>query len=186
MSTTGSLEESYEWSEHVQHQHDPSGHIRYCKVGRLYTHATEHLSTINHGCTRSSLKPISTDSSHSSHVFSFHTVATSRSTLGLGVSALLRLVPIALVLRVLPACLSRLRHHCHTPCRDGFATQDQSFGESVCCICLGRFLHDQFSFLMFRLEPQESCLNMLETTASLSLDDSAGCCGVDAKSQLDR
>ena len=63
----------------------------------------------------------------------------------------------------------------------------QSFGESVCCVGLGLFLHhDQLLSRVFRLGPQESCLNMLERTASLSLDDSACCCGVEAKSKLDR
>ena len=138
---------------HVYHQHAPSGHTRKCKVDRLYTHATEHC-TIHFKSVIIALfvlilardtVPVSTAprpsftfapvarsspsppaSSHSSSICSCHTVATLRSTLDEGLHELLRLVPTVMVMRVLPACLSRLRHPCRSPCRDGFATRDTS------------------------------------------------------------
>ena len=61
----------------------------------------------------------------------------------------------------------------------------QRFHESICCVRLSRFLdHNQLSFLMFRLRPQESCLNELERTAPLSLADAACCYRIDSQSEL--
>ena len=63
----------------------------------------------------------------------------------------------------------------------------RGFDESVSRVRLGRFLHqDKLSLFVVRLKPQESCLNVLERTAPLPLDDAACCCRIDAQSQLDR
>ena len=53
----------------------------------------------------------------------------------------------------------------------------QCFRESTGCVRLHRFFdHRQLSFLMYREKPQESCFNVLEITAPLSLDDAACSC----------
>ena len=45
------------------------GQHRTCWVGRIHQHATEHLPTVNHGCARGLLKPCSTNSNRSIHIF---------------------------------------------------------------------------------------------------------------------
>ena len=99
----------YKWSEHA-------------------SHATEHLPTVNHGCPRSLLKPYSTNVNRFIHVFFSRTCVASKVAINTerGSHAMLRLVPIVLILQALLACSSRLRHHCRIPCRDGSAMPDTS------------------------------------------------------------
>ena len=113
---------SLQVSEHVQRQHALGPHSL-CLVGRFHSQAAEHFPTVYHGCPRGLLKPCSTHSNRSIHVLLSQTFAASRlrSTLSVGSHAMLRLVPIVLILQALLACKTQLRHHRRIPCRVGYA-----------------------------------------------------------------
>ena len=90
-----SPKEVYKESEHVQRQHAPSDHTA-CAAWTNATNTLQKLlttqsATVSHGCTRSLLKPCSTKSNRSIHVFFSQTFAASgwRSTLSVGSHATL-------------------------------------------------------------------------------------------------
>ena len=116
-----SFQRVYRGSEHVQRQHASSDHTA-CAGWAVATNMLQKLlttqsATVSHGCARSLLKPCSTNSNRSIHVFLSQTfvASMSRSTLSVGSHAALRLVPIVLTLQALLACSSRHRHRCRIP-----------------------------------------------------------------------
>ena len=171
--------EVYRWSEHVQNA-DTLPSDRTASAG--WAHSTPMLQTpaVNHGCTRSSClsQPIPIVPSVPSYpIRLLHQCCDQHRAWNR-------------VQRFDPCPSSLFCERSSFPCL-GFVTvvvshaetvlpfqllrRLQGFGESVSWVRLGRFLdHDQLS-LLFRLKPQKSCLNVLERTALLSLDDAAWC-----------